>query len=109
MPAVACPRCQHVNPADAAYCYFDGAALHGGQAGRQAGATLPQEFYFPSGRRCRTFDELAQGCQEEWAAARDLLRQGIFRQFFTTAGRADLARAAQEAMAQADPDIGLTR
>jgi hypothetical protein len=70
---------------------------------------LMQEFVFPSGRRCRTFDELAQGCQEEWNAARDLLRQGVFGQFFTTSGRADLFRASQEAQTQLDPDIGLVR
>jgi hypothetical protein len=70
---------------------------------------MTQEFVFPSGRRCRTFDELAQGCQEEWNAARDLLRQGIFGQFFTNNGRADLLRASQDAKDQEDPDIGLIR
>jgi len=74
-----------------------------------AATRLSHEFTFPSGRRCRSFDELAQGCQEEWNAARDLLRQGVFGQFFTASGRADLLRASQEAQGQADPDIGLIR
>ncbi|HMF17432.1 MAG TPA: hypothetical protein VKE98_09515, partial [Gemmataceae bacterium] len=63
----------------------------------------------PSGRRCRTFDDLAQGCQEEWPAARDLLHKGIFDQFLTVNGRADLVKVAQESKNQADPDIALVR
>jgi hypothetical protein len=69
---------------------------------------LPNEFIFPSGRRCKTFDELAQGCQEEWSAARDLLMRGVFAQFFRSCSRADLVRAANDAKAHANPDIGLT-
>ena len=69
---------------------------------------LPNEFTFPSGRRCKTFDELAQGCQEEWSAARDLLMRGVFAQFFRSCNRADLLRAAADAKAHANPDIGLT-
>jgi hypothetical protein len=108
MPVLHCPRCQRANPEAAIFCYFDGAVLQDG-VGAAAAMRLMQEFVFPSGRRCRTFDELAQGCQEEWNAARDLLRQGVFGQFFTTNGRADLFRASQEAQTQADPDIGLVR
>lgn len=107
MSVLSCPRCRRANPQVAVYCYFDGADLRGRVDG-QALHRLAQEFVFPSGRRCRTFDELAQGCRDEWSAARDLLRQGVFRQFFGSSGRADLARAAQEAMTQADGDIGLT-
>jgi hypothetical protein len=102
-----CPRCQRANPAGSVYCYFDGATLQPGADG--ARARLAEEFVFPSGRRCRTFDELAQGCQEEWPAARDLLRQGGFQRFFSGIGRHDLARAAQEAQALTNGDIGLTR
>jgi hypothetical protein len=83
--------------------------LRSGAGDGAATQKLLHEFIFPSGRRCRTFDELAAGCQEEWNSARDLLRQGVFRQFFTSVGRLDLARAAQEAAAQASPDIGLTQ
>jgi hypothetical protein len=109
MPPVACPRCQRTNPGDAAFCYFDGALLRAASGDGATAQQLPQEFIFPTGRRCKTFDQLAAGCQEDWAAARDLLRQGVFRQFFTSIGRMDLARTCQEAMSQASPDIGLTQ
>lgn len=69
---------------------------------------LAHDFYFPSGRQCRTYDELVQGCHEEWEAARDLLAQGVFQQYFAGAGRNDLAKASQEAQAQPDRDMGLS-
>ncbi len=106
MPLV-CPRCQRANPDIAIFCYNDGAELRPGTA-PVAHNRLAREFVFPSGRRCQTFDELAQGCQDEWAASRELLRQGVFGQFFSGVGRLDLAKATQEAMAQGDADIGLT-
>ena len=106
MPVSICPRCQHVNPEYASYCFYDGSALHANQ--NAVVLRLPSEFVFPSGRRCGTFDELAQGCQEEWTAARDLLMRGGFEQFFRAGGRADLVRAAADAKAQANPDISLT-
>ena len=106
MPASICPRCKHVNPEYAIYCHFDGVVLKAQQDALNL--RLPTEFAFPSGRRCRTFDELAQGCQEEWAAARELLMRGTFAQFFRQANRADLVRAANDAKAQANPDIALT-
>jgi hypothetical protein len=109
MPPIACPRCQRTNPAEAAFCYFDGALLRAAPGDGAAIKQLPHEFIFPSGRRCRTYDELALACQEEWNAARALLSQGIFRQFFTSIGRMDLARSAQEAMGQSNADIGLTQ
>ena len=51
-------------------------------AGRRSAAvgSLPHEFVFPSGRRCRTFDDLVQGCQYEWEDAPRLLRNGDFAQ-----------------------------
>jgi hypothetical protein len=106
MPVSICPRCKHVNPDYASYCFYDGSALHANQAA--VVLQLPSEFVFPSGRRCKTFDELAQGCQEEWTAARDLLTRGVFAQFFKACNRADLVRAAGDAKAQANPDIALT-
>jgi hypothetical protein len=90
------------------YCYFDGSILRPHADGTPANR-LAREFVFPSGRRCQTFDELALGCQEEWTAARDLLAKGMFVQFFTVNGRADLVKAAQDAQAQGDPDIALIR
>src|SRR5437867_8810062 len=108
MSAVVCPRCHRANPNDAAYCHFDGSALHFTSGpSRPANASFPHEFVFPSSRRCRNFDELVQGCQYEWEDARDILRQGRFSQFLASIGRMDLVRTAQDAQAQADPDIGL--
>lgn len=110
MPALICPRCQRANPDVAVFCYFDGSELrHVDGAGRAVQGRLAREFIFPSGRRCATFDDLAQGCQDEWSIARDLLRQGTFTQFFTQIGRADIVKAVQEAQAQEDPDIALIR
>jgi hypothetical protein len=106
MPPLFCPRCQRPNPETAQYCHFDGTELRGGH--NAGGQRLHQEFVFPSGRRCSTFDELAQACQDDWASARELLRQGAFARYFSSVGRMDLARAAQESMGQANPDIGLT-
>src|ERR1700733_13407284 len=105
MPVSICPRCHHVSPAYASYCFFDGNALQAQQ--NAAAARLPSEFAFPSGRHCKTYDELVQGCQEEWGAARELLKQGVFASYFQSSNRADLVRAANDAKAQANPDIGL--
>jgi len=107
MPPLFCPRCQRPNPELAQFCHYDGAELGSGQARAGAGQLL-KEFAFPSGKRCRTFDELAEACQDDWAGARELLRKGTFVEYFSTVGRMDLARAAQESMAQSNPDIGLS-
>src|SRR5262245_55248451 len=106
MPVPTCPRCQRANPDGSLYCYFDGVALQIGADG--AAGRLTQEFAFPSGRRCRSFEELAQGCTDEWTSARDLLRQGTFQKYFIGIGRHDLARAAQDAVGQSNLDIALT-
>ncbi len=108
MPPRVCPRCNHTNPEIAVFCYYDGAELVSLHGGAPVYGRLAREFVFPAGRRCSTFDELARGCQDEWPTARDLLRKGTFKQFFATNGRMDLARAADEAMGNADADIGLT-
>jgi hypothetical protein len=89
------------------YCYFDGIVLHQAAAGMVVPGQLPQDFVFPSGRRCKTFDDLVQGCQYEWEDARSLLRNGDFARYFAQLGRHDLARTAQENQVQPDPDIGL--
>jgi hypothetical protein len=107
MPPLACPHCKKVNPDDAVFCFFDGMMLKGQGAGKAPGS-LAQEFVFPSGRQCKSYDELVAGCQEEWLAARDMLKQGVFQKYFTSAGRLDLVKASEEAAAVADPDIGLT-
>jgi hypothetical protein len=105
MPVQNCPRCRRANPELAIYCYFDGFELRAPTDG--VAYRMPTEFVFPSGRRCRTYDEFAQGCQEEWSAARDLLHQGMVGKFFGNCGRADLVRAAQDANAQGSPDAAL--
>src|SRR5262249_27657204 len=115
-----CPRCQRTNPVEAAFCYFDGfdlrAASGDGSAAHLPMAILvdagpprlPHDFVFPTGRRCTTYDALVEGCLEDWPTARDLLVQGVFRQYLTVAGRLDLARAADEAVRQqADPDLAV--
>ncbi len=108
MPHV-CPRCQRANPDVAVFCHFDGAELRPAYgAGRLDYHQLAREFVFPSGRRCRTYDDLVQGCQYEWEDARDLLRQGAFAQFLASVGRTDLAFAAQDTVRkQPDPDLAL--
>src|SRR5439155_9923754 len=106
-----CPRCHRANPNEAVFCYFDGAELRR-VPGRENGnrdVSLPHPFVFPSGRSCRTYDDLVQACQAEWEVARDMLHQGVFQQFFATAGRMDLAQAAQQTKSPIDPDIALDR
>src|SRR5207244_370420 len=108
MPAIACPRCRRTNPNEAVFCHYDGAELrpaHGGA--RLAPNQLPHEFVFPSGRRCKTFDDLVQGCQYEWEEARGLLKDGVFTQYLSSIGRMDLCRSVQQAQTQADLDVGL--
>ncbi len=110
MPLV-CRNCSRVNPADAKYCYWDGAVLHGHEqrSGPIAVGTQPffSPFVFPSGRPCRNFDELVLACYGEWQEALDLLRQGYLESFFGSLGRADLALAAKQALRAADLDRGL--
>jgi hypothetical protein len=106
MPLHTCPRCQRANPAEAVYCHHDGMALRVPEGGKGVGA-LPHEFVFSSGRRCRTYDDLVQGCHYEWEDARVMLRKGVFAQYMAGIGRMDLVRAAKDAQTNADPDIAL--
>jgi hypothetical protein len=108
MSRLVCPRCHRANPGNAVYCYHDGVVLQQDLAVATApSGQLPHEFVFPSGRRCRSVDDLVQGCYYEWEDARDLLRKGAFEQYLTTVGRLDLAQSAREARREADPDIAL--
>lgn len=107
MPPIICPRCQRANPQDAAFCYYDGINLRGSATGLASTTNLGKEFVFPTGRRCRTFEELVLGCSEDWDAAKQLLRQGSLKQFFASTGRMDLAVAADRAAAHQDADLGL--
>jgi hypothetical protein len=109
--AQTCTKCSRANPPEAIYCYFDGFVLAGN--GRQGGPVavgsqaFAHPFVFPSGRTCRSFNELALACQEEWASACDLLQEGHLETFFGGIGRIDLARAAKEAKAFPDRERGL--
>lgn len=106
-----CTKCARANPEDACYCYFDGFVL--GNGSRNGGPlaigaqVFAQAFVFPTGRACRSFDELAIACQEEWKSARELLNQGYLEAFFGGIGRIDLVMAAKEASKFPDQDRGL--
>src|SRR3954447_20499470 len=113
-----CTKCSRANPAEAAYCYFDGFVLagHGVGGDRHRAGPLavgaqpfPTPFVFPAGRPCRSFDELALACHEDWKTARELLQQGYLESFLGGLGRVDLALAAREAVrgAAGIPDRGL--
>jgi len=65
------------------------------------------ELVFPSGRRCRGLEELVPACQNEWDEACQMLERGDLGRYLGRLGRADLARAAEEARRQPDPDIAL--
>src|SRR5438128_8918074 len=109
MPQV-CSQCQRANPPEAAYCYHDGALLAGHSANggpiNQGARPFPTTFVFPSGLACRNFDQLAMVCMQNWAEAIGLLKQGFLAGFLGGLGRADLARAAQEAARFPDQDRG---
>ncbi len=104
-----CSRCSRLNPADAQYCYHDGGVLGNGARGplRAGAQPFASEFVFPSGRVCRNFDELVLACHQEWPQALALLQQGYLEKFLGGLGRADLARAAQDAARFPDRDRGL--
>ena len=77
--AQTCTKCSRANPADAVYCYYDGFVLgghsrNGGPVAVGAQA-FSSPFVFPTGKTCRSFNELALACQDDWAAARDLLNR----------------------------------
>ncbi len=109
--AQTCTKCSRVNPADASYCYYDGSLLDGhstnGGPVRAGTQNFANPFVFPSGLICRNFDQLAQACQENWAAAVELLQQGYLETFLGSLGRADLAFGAREASRFPDKDRGL--
>ncbi len=105
-----CPNCSRTNPAEAAYCYFDGVALAGNQQGGpvQAGTmAFASPFVFPNGEQCRNFNQLVMSCQNNWAQAREIFQQGIFEKFLQGMGRLDLAQSAQQAAQALDADRGL--
>jgi hypothetical protein len=108
-----CSKCSRANPGDAVYCYFDGFVLgghsHNGGPVAVGAQAFGHPFVFPTGRQCRSFDELAIACQEEWDAARDLLQKGYLENFFGGLGRVDLALAAKESAKFPNADLGLNQ
>jgi hypothetical protein len=109
--ALTCSRCSRNNPANALFCYFDGAAL-GDLAHRQrvadpARQRFPMPFVFPSGKACHTFDELTLAILEQWKTAGSLLEHNVFTSFLAGLGRSDLSATAREAARFPDRDRGL--
>jgi hypothetical protein len=107
-----CTRCSRISPADAVYCYYDGAVLEG--YGTRGGGPVnigaqpfPAPFVFPTGQKCLNFDQLALSCQKNWQAALDVLAQGYLEKFLGGMGRSDLAGAARDAARFPDRDRGL--
>lgn len=101
-----CAKCSRLNPADASFCYHDGAPLNQ-HAPRSQAVRFPVPFVFPSGYACSTFDEFAVGCQQNWADAREMLRRGYFETLMVNVGRGDLAMAASTVGKQDDHDLAL--
>jgi hypothetical protein len=106
-----CSKCSRANPADAVYCYFDGLVLggHSRNGGPVAvgSQVFASSFVFPTGKTCRSFNELALACQDDWKTARDLLKQGYLENFLGGLGRIDLVMAAKDAAKFPDGDRGL--
>jgi hypothetical protein len=99
-----CPRCQRPNPSQAVYCYHDGAVLNPMAA---PAGLLARPLVLPSGVSCRTLEDLAAGLRASWDDGRQMLADGSLAQFLRDNGRLDLARAAEEARASGDADLGL--
>lgn len=102
-----CTTCSRTNPPEARYCFFDGALLAGHERDTASGQRFPGPFVFPTGRTCRSFDELILGCLAEWTTAIELLTQGTLENFVAGLGRGDLATAAREAARFPNPARGL--
>lgn len=98
-----CPRCQRANPPEASFCHNDGIPLD--TVHIPHADYFPREWRFPSGRTCKTVDELVQGCLVEWTEARNALVRRDFVKFFEQNNRADLARLVPPA--EPDPDAAL--
>ncbi len=108
MPQI-CRLCSRVNPAEALYCYYDGAPLDAALSAPLAIGRQPfaHPFIFPSGRNSRNFDELVVACDNDWDAAKDMLQRGFLSNFLDGVGRPDLSYAARQAAKVRDTDRGL--
>lgn len=85
-----CPRCQRANPKDASFCHHDGMPLN--TLHLPQGDFFAREWRYPSGRVCRTLDELVQGTLSEWAESRNALIRRDYVRFFQENNRHDLAK-----------------
>jgi len=108
--SVQCPTCSKVNPANAAYCYYDGRPLN--QTGQKAPLGLgtlpfPLPFSFSDGLGCANYNQLALACDRRWNEARSYLVNRTWERFFSTIGRIDLATLAAQSAKETDPDVGL--
>ena len=108
--SIQCPTCARINPANAAYCYYDGRGLHQAALNGPLGLgtrpfSLP--FSFSDGHGCANYNQLVLACDRHWNEARGYLANGVWKSFFAAIGRADLAALAMREANQTDPDIGL--
>src|SRR5262245_25042439 len=95
-----CTRCGRVNPPGAHYCHYDGLALDNLNGARplDIGSQIFHiPLLFPTGRICRSFDELVLAAEEDWDGCRALLIKGELTRFLGSIGRADLAFLARSA------------
>ena len=114
-PIQLCKQCRRINPREATYCYHDGILLDNraadvpadGSAINVGARPFTVPFVLPSGRACRNFFELAVACNEDAAAAIEVLRKGHLEAFLAGQGRSDLANAARAAARAADRARGL--
>lgn len=104
-----CRNCSRVNPAEAVFCHHDGSQLGDRPAEdlKRGARPFSHPLIFPSGRECRTFDELAIACHDCWSEAVRLLHQGYLEAFLRAIGRTDLAALAHAAAREPDPERGL--
>ena len=111
-----CKRCRRANPREAIYCYRDGNLLDhpvGGDIPADGSAmnigsrpfSIP--LVFPTGETCHNFVQLSLTCQENPAAAMELLTKGHLETFLAGQGRTDLADAAHAAARAANRERGL--
>jgi hypothetical protein len=110
MAASRCRRCQRLNPAEAHYCHHDGYPLDSTKKlGPVAVSVQPfhAPFVFPSGRTCRSFDELVIACEDNWEEAKTVVQRKYLQRFFSALGRLDLAEATRQAARSTDADHAL--
>jgi von Willebrand factor type A domain len=101
-----CSQCSRLNPDGSSYCFFDGRSLGAASKAAPVGR-FATPFVFPSGRACRTFDELANASLDDWPTALRLLGDGTLTAYLGRIGRLDLATLSRRAATLPDADAGL--